>query len=370
LAPEKVEGVEDLTRLPFVYKKDLKTGFPAETVSRSVPRIRMSLRATAGTGQLFHLYDDVWSAGYVIASRLLYQSWMGLRVGDRILWVSSRPPNFRTRLRRLLTGLPTYPAAYLDQNPKGALRAIESKRPMALMGDASVLSSLARTMLRERIDSKMRLQAISSSAEVLLPRDRHLITSAFGCPVFDRYGLAEGTGYVAQECEFHEGLHVNGGLVIAEVVKDGELCGPGQTGRLVITNLHNYAMPFIRYDTGDLATVGDGCSCGRAFPLLSRIEGRSPGWVYTRKGTVSWTRFLMGLQLANPSIEEFQFLQPRIGQLTLRVAPKLALTEEQIRQLEQRLNNVDSSVKVTVESVEFIHRAGSGKRLPFIPLSD
>jgi phenylacetate-CoA ligase len=168
----------------------------------------------------------------------------------------------------------------------------------------------------------------------------------------------------------HHGLHVNGGLAIVEAVRDGEAGGPGETGRLIVTNLHNYAMPFIRYDAGDLATVGDVCSCGRVFPVLERIEGRSPGWVLTESFPVSWTSFLVPLlSMRLPLIEQFQFVQSKVGELTLLLAPKTALTTRQILQLMERLNSVDPLVKVNLETVDYIEPTTSGKIVLFKALN-
>jgi phenylacetate-CoA ligase len=328
----------------------------------------MGLTNTSGTGEIFTFYNDKSTAGYAIASRLLFESWMGLRLGDRMAWLFNGPFSRRRRIRRMLTGLFTIPMSWLEGDPGAAVRIIRSVRPSALMGDLSILSSVANNIIRGGVDARMGLRATAPTAEVLLPNHRNLIARAFNCSVFNRYGLAEATGYVAQECNAHQGLHVNGGLVVVEVVKDGEPCGPGETGSIVLTNLHNYAMPFIRYDTGDLATVGDGCSCGRAFPVLARIEGRSPQWVLTESVPVPLTGYLWTLQLTNFPISQCQFVQSKIGELTLLVAPKSALTTAQIAKLAKLLATVRPFVRVNVEAVDSIQPEASGKRVIFKPL--
>jgi phenylacetate-CoA ligase len=261
------------------------------------------------------------------------------------------------------------PASRWEPDPQATVKLLRSFRPESLFAAVTILSALASKILREGIDAKLGLRGITTTAERLLPNHRAIIARAFDCPVFDRYGLAELTGYVAQECEAHEGLHVNGALALAEVIKNGEVCGPGETGRLILTNLHNYAMPFIRYDTGDLATVGDECSCGRSFQVLERIEGRSPSWVLTQTGPVSWAPFLaVVLSMNIGTIEQFQFVQTKIGELTLLVAPTSALNSQQIHQLTQRLNSRHPLVKIDVESTDLIEPTVSGKRSLFKPL--
>jgi aspartate 1-decarboxylase len=117
-----------------------------------------------------------------------------------------------------------------------------------------------------------------TSGETLSLEQRETIERFFGCAVFDRYGGVEFNN-VAQECREHNGLHIFSDLVYAEVLStENEPVKPGEVGELVITDLRNHYMPFIRYRTGDLAVQSDRkCPCGRGLPLLERIEGRSFG---------------------------------------------------------------------------------------------
>jgi phenylacetate-CoA ligase len=360
-----VRKTEDLPKLPVISKSRMKKAFPYETVSASVSNRRRRLTQTSGTGQMFAFYDDRKARGFVIASRLLFESWMGLALGDKTVMLTDIPER-----RTILLGEVRLPVSRLTRNPMAAVRLIRSLRPASLVGDVSIVSSLAYRTLHAGVDAEIGIRGITTISEVLLPNHRGIITEAFHSPVFDRYGLSEVAGYVAQECQEHHGLHVNTGLVKIEVLKDGQVCGPGETGRLIVTNLHNYAMPFIRYDAGDLATVGDECPCGRAFPVLARLEGRSPGWVLTKSFPISWTSFLVPiLSMHVPLIEQFQFVQSKVGELTLLVGPRTALTTHQIQQLTERLNAVHPLVNVKLELVDFIEPTASGKYVLFNPLN-
>jgi phenylacetate-CoA ligase len=324
----------------------------------------MRLSHTSGsTGQTFNFYDDGSIRGYVLASRLLFESWMGLKLGDRTVKLTTWDyPKLRTRL----IGEFRIPPQRLEGDIRGAIQLLRSYRPSSLLGDVSVLGSLANRILQAGADARMGLRGIATTGEVLLPNHRDQIEKAFESAVFDRYGLAEVAGYVAQQCDARAGLHVNGGLALVEVVKDGELCPPGEMGRVVVTNLHNYAMPFIRYDTGDMATLGDPCSCGRAFPVLVRIEGRSAEWVVTESFPISFTLYYSSLEAMNiRSIEQFQFIQTKIGELMLLIKPKSALTREQIDGVTKRMNSINPLVKVETNTVDSIETAASGKHVLF-----
>ena len=80
---------------------------------------------------------------------------------------------------------------------------------------------------------------------------------------------------IAAECEKQEGLHINSDNLFVEVINNGQFVNPGEAGELVITDLNNFSMPFVRYKNEDLAAISDKkCSCGRGLPLLAYVEGR------------------------------------------------------------------------------------------------
>src|SRR5581483_3500329 len=112
-------------------------------------------------------------------------------------------------------------------------------------------------------------------AERLYPVDREALVQAFGPAVFETYGCRE-VMLIGSECERHDGLHLSAENLIVEVIVDGRPARPGETGEVVITDLHNLGMPFIRYANGDLATAMDdsACACGRSLPRIGSIEGR------------------------------------------------------------------------------------------------
>jgi phenylacetate-CoA ligase len=242
--------------------------------------------------------------------------------------------------------------------------ALNRYAPVGLSGMSSSL-----VMLSERVkDSDARftrnLRGVYSTAEMLHDHQRHIIASTLRPNVFDRYGLREFGGYLAQECEYHNGLHVNSMLVYAEIVRNGELASPGQIGKLILTDLRNYAMPLIRYDTGDLASIEFDCSCGRGFPLIRRLEGRESDFITTKFGLMSaravTTKF--GIEFLE-YVRAFQFIQDETAKVTVKVVParqnQTTLTRRLTHFLENYLDNFEVSL------VDAIPPEKSGKRLMF-----
>jgi phenylacetate-CoA ligase len=152
---------------------------------------------------------------------------------------------------------------------------VRRRRPALLDGYAEAFNVVASLLASKEIDG-LQAGAIISSAQTLPPETRALVERQFGCRVFDKYGAREFSG-IAHECEAHAGYHVNAESYLVEVVRDGRPAAPGEVGEVVITDLNNYCMPFIRYRIGDLAVAMDdrvACACGRGLPMIEVVIGR------------------------------------------------------------------------------------------------
>ena len=118
-------------------------------------------------------------------------------------------------------------------------------------------------------------KGIICSSMMLLPHERRQIEEVFGVKVINRYGCEE-VSLIASECEKHEGLHLNVEHLFIEFIRsDGQDAKPGESGSIIVTDLINKAMPFIRYQIEDSGVPTDRrCSCGRGLPLMSEVTGR------------------------------------------------------------------------------------------------
>ncbi len=150
---------------------------------------------------------------------------------------------------------------------------------------------------------------------------RETVRAAWGVPVQDIYTSVE-MGYLAIQCPEHEHYHVQSESVRLELLKDdGTECAPGEIGRVIVTRLHNFAMPLLRYDIGDYAERGEACSCGRTLPVLKRIAGRKRNRLVLPGGEKIWARTdSLGLIPGLP-IRQYQIVQRTQGQLDVRILP-------------------------------------------------
>jgi phenylacetate-CoA ligase len=175
-----------------------------------------------------------------------------------------------------------------------------------------------------------RLKHVITISENLRPDVRAACRRAWDVPVIDIYSTRE-IGYIALQCPDHEHYHVQGEHVFAEVLDEaGEPCRPGEIGKLLVTSLHNFAMPLIRYDIGDYVELGPPCPCGRGLPVIRRILGRTQNMLVLPSGERRWPLLSSGdierLMAIAPGIRQYQFVQRERDAIELRVAVAEPLT--------------------------------------------
>lgn len=174
------------------------------------------------------------------------------------------------------------------------------------------------------------LRGIRTIGETLPESVRSQCLRLFGVPVTDLYSSQE-LGIVALQCPTSGLYHIQSENVLVEILSEtGEPCRPGEVGRVVVTDLHNFATPLIRYELRDYAEVGPPCSCGRGLPTLRRILGRRRNMVVLPDGKRHWP--LVGFQQfleAVPALKQYQLIQRTPRQIDARFVVGEKITPEQ-----------------------------------------
>jgi phenylacetate-CoA ligase len=161
------------------------------------------------------------------------------------------------------------------------------QQPDYLLTYSSNLGELARTALARGIRLE-RLRETRAMGESLGEDVRNLVRQAWGVGVTDAYSANE-VGYIALQCPQHAHYHLQSETVRTEILReDGQYCSPGEVGRVIVTDLHNYATPLIRYQLGDFAEAGHPCDCGRGLPVLGRVHGRIRNMLTLADGRRYW----------------------------------------------------------------------------------
>ena len=190
------------------------------------------------------------------------------------------------------------------------------------------------TRATERRVRPANLREARTFGEMLLPGLRELVLQAWGAKLTDMYS-AEEVGYIALQCPETEHYHIQSENLLVEILNGrGEPCKPGETGEVVVTTLHNFAMPLIRYRILDHAEVGAPCSCGRSLPVIRRIAGRQRNMIVLPDGNSHWPSFPSGAWLAIAPIRQFQIIQHDLQTVEIKLVcprPLSALEEAGIR---------------------------------------
>ena len=333
VTPEKVRSVEDLARLPILTREQAQA-VGEERVATSPPTdIRKSTSGTLGKPLVFG-YDresEYWRQ----AVKWRGYAWAGYRPGDRSLhfWGGlSWPPPPRKKKIKIAVDRALRRERYFDCTLRGekeledVVSVLRRERPQVLLCYTQAGVDLAR-FINERGLRDWDTIPVICGAERLFAADRVALDNAFGA-VFETYGCRE-VMLIASECEAHAGMHLSAENLLVEIVvtENGRqrAAKPGEVGEVVVTDLHNYGMPFIRYANGDLAVAGpsEPCACGRTLPRLSAVEGRVTETLRNGAGAqVSGLIFnvIFAGALAQ-RVRQFQVVQHRDGAVTLKLVP-------------------------------------------------
>jgi phenylacetate-CoA ligase len=171
-----------------------------------------------------------------------------------------------------------------------------------------------------------RLREVITMAEMLEPDVRELCTEVWGVPVTDIYSCEE-VGVIALQCPGHAHYHVQEESVLVEVLDDdGGPSAPGQVGRVVLTDLHNFAAPLIRYQNGDYAEAGAPCPCGRGLAVLNRVVGRTRNMLTLPSGDKQWPNLPSATLARLAPIGQLQLVQTTVQDIEVRLVMARPLT--------------------------------------------
>ncbi len=334
---------------------------------------RWVLTSSGGaTGQPISLVQDrgfqVWSA---VAEDFFWRTMLGVELGSAptvVLWGSEQDlfgqrAGFKPRMRNWM--LRTTFLNSFKMTPRDLSRyadVIRDTNPAILKGYASSLYELARFIKEHNLPVR-RPQAIYSAAEMLRLPMRELIEEVFGCKVHDFYGSRE-VGPIAGECTRGK-LHVFAFNNLVEVVGAGNRpVSPGQEGRVLVTTLHNYAMPLIRYEIGDTAVQGGGCDCGLALPTLERVSGRVTDHFVTRDGALVHGEYFTHLFYFKDWVREFQVVQVDVDSIHIYYATCSQRMDADVADINQKIRLVmGADCRIEWQVVEAVPRTPQGKLL-------
>ena len=369
VGPVVMEHLEDLQKIPVLTREDIRQNLDGMW-SRRYARESLRQAATGGTTDTpVPLLRSPECLTEKLAVQFHFNSWAGMWPGDSVfmLWGAQQDlvpdPSWRWRFyERYLMRHVIAPTSVL--NPEileSYRRLLNDFRPKVIYAYPTPLTIFCE-YLRDSGRSYHYPRSAICTAEPLLPQQRQTIEQTLRCAVFEHYGSRD-FGMVAAECEAHQGMHLNPSAVFVEFVpvEGAEADGLHE---ILVTDLLNYGMPLIRYRINDCAIPASApCACGRGFPLIKKIAGRTTDNFYLANGNV-----VPGVALTNrviqvcPGLKKVQVIQNTLSDFHIRYVPGPGFSASDLALLGSKLRVFfPDPLRWTFEEVPEIARERSGK---------
>lgn len=368
IAPADIRSLEDVQHLPFLTKEQVRE-HKEELVAENYRHKLLPFNTGGSTGQPLEFY---WEHGRTRSLERAFMwrqwKWAGFEYGQRTAVLRGQTVAENIHFDPIdnhlfLSGFDLTASAarhYLD--------VLRNFRPISLQAYPATATVLANYMKQANELPPDSLRVVLCGSENLYPAQRALLEEVFRCRVYSWYGLGESV-CLAGGCEQSDAYHVYTEYGYTELIDNEGNPLPwreGARGELVATGFNNWAMPLIRYRTADVAIVGpDHCSCGRNYPLLSRIEGRKQEYIVAGDGRlVALTAFIFGQHYpAFAKIRQMQIVQERKGAILVRLAVTPHWDESDASDLRQRMLAVLGGSKwdIELEYVAHIELTERGK---------
>ena len=365
LSPDDIQTSNDLYKLPILTKEIIRENIKnKKIIAQNIPTKKMILCSSSGsTGEPLQYFQTKASESFNKACAIRGWYWMGYRLGDRYIKLSQNPRPKLKRIQDKVNNCLYLPVKQLtDENFNIIVKAINNYKPVIIRSYPDPLFFLVQFIIKNNIKINS-LKAIATTGNILSKEYREKIENVFNCKIYDSYSCEGGAN--VSECYTHECYHSSMEYAITEILnKNNNEAVNGESGRVITTDLHNYAVPFIRYDTQDYVTKSiNKCSCGKQLLSIDKIEGRDSDILVTPNG--KWLivhHFTVYFEWVD-SVDQFQVIQNKIDEINIL----LKVNEKYTKQIESEIldywqSYIGDNVKVKIEVVNEIPLTNSGKR--------
>lgn len=369
IKPDEIGSYQNFARIPFLTKKIVQeTG--EDLISKDYRDERLLTNWTGGsTGEPIRFKFDHVTYEKRMAYSARNDRWAGWDYGIKELYiwgVRDTKDNLLLKIKKALYQVflrrktfNTYD--FSRESFPSYVKEYNAWAPDLIVAYTGSLYNFAKYIEENGLEVHSP-KSIITTAEQLYPHQRATVEKVFRTKVFNRYGSREFMN-IAMECEAHNGMHLNSDNLIIEILKDNQPVAPGEAGELVITDLHNPVMPFIRYKIGDLAVPAEGtCSCGRGLPLISEVSGRTFDTFSTREGRcITGMLFTYHMQKFE-GVSQFQAVQKSLDRIEIKVVKNNRFRDEDIKGIREEVRSqLGADIEVDIECVDTIPLQKSGK---------
>ena len=367
ISPDDIRTLEDLEKLPILTKDIIKANWE-DFKPANLSSMKYYEKLTGGsTGTPFKFRFS--KSDRFLSVAILYRGWSygGYKLADKMVFLAGSSLDVGTEssiikktheITRNLKKLSSFDMGIQDL--ENYTKIINSFNPRFLRGYASSIDFFAKYI--DKNNEQIKFDAVFTTAEKLYPHMRENIENVFSCDVFDGYGLYDG-GVSAFECQEHNGLHIDTERSVMEIVDENKCQLEEGAGDILATSLHNFAMPFIRYQTGDMGNlVVDVCGCGRKSKLLKEIVGRQHEMLQTPEGKFVHGAFFNSYMFGKINgVIEFQVIQKSLENIVVKIVADENFDEKQLDTMRSIVKNKSERWDLEFKFVDQIERTKAGK---------
>lgn len=356
LEPGDIKGIEDLHKLPYTTKTDLRDNYPFGLFAvprNQIVRIHASSGTTGKATVVGYTRRDIETWAECV-SRCLARAGVG---PDDVIQIAYGYGLFTGGLGA------HYGAEHLGAtvvpmstgNTKKLLTMMQDFGVTAIACTPSYLLHVAETIEQEGLLDKIKLKTAICGAEPWTENMRLMIEDRLKVKAFDIYGLSEVMGPgVACDCEYHNGLHISEDHFLPEIISSDTLepIGEDELGELVFTTLTKEGLPMIRYRTKDLTSISyKKCECGRTLARISRFKGRSDDMLIIRGVNVFPSQVETALLELDETTPNYQMIVDRVAHqdtLEVKVEVDERYFDDEMRGLENLSKKIAATLKMAL----------------------
>lgn len=368
ITPRDINSLDMLKHFPIITKEIIQENYKS-FIPINLHEIKgVKTKQTGGTtGNILFNRNDTNTRSSTWATFKRFYDWMGVKERDKTLILmgghvigNNLKDKIKTYINDKLNNFISFnPYDTSDKNIDSIINALKKEKFILIRSYSQFLFSIAQKLKSQGVN--LNVKAITTTAEPLTQIHRKLFKEVFNAESFDQYGCGE-IGGIAYECKEHNGLHVSEERVILEVNNKNEL---------IITDLDNFAMPFIRYWNADEAFLSDRkCPCGNKSQIIDAVKGRTCDYIIgTNNKFLHWAYFwhlFFDSEIAKTkNLKKFQIIQENQTSLLIRlVCDRLSL--EEMNTLKENIIARTGNIDIKFSYEKNIENSISGKYRPVI----
>jgi phenylacetate-CoA ligase len=349
IGPKDITTIQDLEKLPILTKQIIKKNWQ-DFIPKNINKLKYKVSSTGGsTGEPLKYRMSIEDRGRGVA--LLYRGWgyAGYKLGDKVAVIggSSLIPTTKSKIRKgiqdFFLNFRHYSSYKMNEESLFQyFYNINNWKPRFIRGYVSSVYLFAKFIRDSNLKLEFKPKAIFTTAEKLFEKQRELIERVFEAKVFDTYGLNDG------------------GAILEVVNKQGEKTVNKQ-GKILATSLYNYALPFIRYDTGDLGFISDsGCACGRTTYILKTIIGRVTDFLKLNNTIIGSP--VLTVLMGKFDIEQYQIIQDSQSSISCKIVRGPSYNKEKDEEFIKRsFYNHVGKININFNYVDLIQTTNNKK---------